>query len=247
MPPRPIAWFCAVLALALALIPFGPGGRAAAPSGEQWQVVLVAGDYAEPVFDNATRAVKRLLSRHHIPDANIHRLSARPGDPSIEPATASRLLRRIAGLPVQPGGRCLVFITSHGQRGKGIWLAHSGEVLRPEALAQALAGGCGAVPTIVIVSGCYAGSFATRPMTARNRIILPAARADRSSFGCQVDRTYTVFDQCLLEALPLAPTWRAAFGDIHACVRRRERELSAVPSLPQASFGAAVRNLPIRF
>ena len=56
-----------------------------------------------------------------------------------------------------------------------------------------------------------------------NRIVLTAARRDRPSFGCQADRTYTFFDECLIGALPRASTWRAAFADTVACVGRMER------------------------
>ena len=73
-----------------------------------------------------------------------------------------------------------------------------------------------------------------------------AEEADRPSFGCQADRTYTVFDECLLAALPRAPTWRAVHAVSRGCVRAREKRLGVLPSEPQASFGAAVRNLPVR-
>ena len=73
-----------------------------------------------------------------------------------------------------------------------------------------------------------------------------AARADRSSFGCAADRTYTVFDACLLGALPHATTWQAVFAETKDCVQRRERQDRETPSLPQAWFGAAVRDLAVR-
>jgi hypothetical protein len=141
----------------------------------------------------------------------------------------------------------LVFITSHGGHNLGIYLSRDDEMLRPSALARALATGCGAAPTVVIVSGCYSGSFARGSMTARNRIVLTAARADRPSFGCAAERTYTVYDACLLGALPHATTWRGVFTETKDCVELRERQLDAEPSHPQAWFGAAVRNLPLQF
>jgi hypothetical protein len=82
-------------------------------------------------------------------------------------------------------------------------------------------------------------------MRAPNRIVVTAARPDRPSFGCQADRTYTVFDECLLGALPHARTWRAVYKATNSCVRRHESEMQVLPSQPQASFGAAVRNLSV--
>jgi hypothetical protein len=83
-------------------------------------------------------------------------------------------------------------------------------------------------------------------MHAANRVIITAARADRSSFGCQADRTYTVFDECLLGALPETGAWRGVYQASLGCVRRRERELGVLPSQPQAFFGKAVRRLGVR-
>jgi len=236
----------AIAAAILLAIP--PAGGFAAPYAPGWQVVLAGGDYAQPVFDNAVLALRERLVGYGVPRGNIRRLSAQadPRDPSAEPATLDRLLTEIATLPARPGDRCLVFITSHGEHGAGVWLAHSEQVLRPAELARALAGGCAGVPTVVIVSACYSGAFAAGPMLAPNRIILTAARADRPSFGCAADRTYTVFDECLLGALPGAPSWQGVFQGANACVRQREHEMRALPSEPQAYFGLTVRNLPVR-
>jgi peptidase C13-like protein len=207
-----------------------------------WQVVLAAGDDSEPVFDNATREMSRRLLAAGVPASNIHRLSASSGElhGGVEPAVASILLKQISDLPAKPGDRCLIFLTSHGEHGAGLWLAREDRALRPDELAGALSGGCAAEPTVVIVSACYSGSFVAGKMAKPNRIILTAARGDRPSFGCQVRRTYNFFDECLLGALPYAATWRAVFDASRRCVRRMESALGALPSEPQAYFGRTV-------
>ena len=189
------------------------------PSG--WQAVLVAGDNAQPVFDNAVAAVRNWLASGGVPAPNIHVLSATPVEGKAEPASAERVLARIAALRPGPGEACLVFVTSHGQRGEGIWLAYSGEFLRPAELAQALSAGCARAPTVVVASGCFTGGFTA--LRAPNRIVVTAARADRPSFGCAVERTYAVFDECLLSSLPQEATWQG--GCRHdAALRRPARE-----------------------
>ena len=245
---RPVTSF-RLLFLAVAVLAIGSvAPSTAAPPPARWQAVLIAGDKSEPVFDNGTAALYSRLAAIGVPAANIHRLSANGGyrDPAVEPATANRLLQRIASLQPRPGERCLVFITSHGRRGRGVWLAAAGEYLQPGALAQALSAGCGRVPTVVVVSACYSGMFAGGPMSAPNRIVMTAARADRPSFGCQADRTYTVYDECLLDAVPRSASWRRVAEDTNACVSRHEQELGVLPSQPQASFGAAVQDLSVR-
>jgi len=225
-------------------------GNAAPPNpAASWQVVLAAGDDAEPVFDNATRALSKRLAAAGVPIGNIHRLSASAAElgAAVEPALANILLQRIGTLPARPGDRCLIFLTSHGERGAGLWLARSNTTLSPDELAQALSRGCAAVPTVVVVSACYSGSFAAGKMAKPNRIVLTAARDDRPSFGCQVHRVYNFFDECLLGALPKSATWRAVAEGSRECVSRMERALGERPSEPQAYFGAAVANLNVGF
>ena len=215
----------------------------------RWQVVLAAGDDAEPVFDNAARALGQRLAAAGVPAANIHRLSASGAEvgAAVEPALANVLLQRIGTLPARPGDRCLIFLTSHGERGAGLWLARSNTAVSPDQLAQALSRGCAAVPTVVVVSACYSGGFATGKMAKPNRIVLTAARNDRPSFGCQVHRVYNFFDECLLGALPKSATWRTVADGSRQCVRRMERALGEQPSEPQAYFGAGVANLDVGF
>jgi hypothetical protein len=242
---RLIARFCVAALVAIACMAAKP---IETPPVEHWQVVLVAGDTAQPVFDDAVKAMGMWLVEHGVAPGDIHRLaaSAGPRDPSIEPATLERVFGRIASLHGDPGEGCFVFITSHGAHGLGVYLSRRDQMLTPAPLARALSAGCGAVPTVVVVSACYSGSFA-RGMAAPNRIILTAARADRPSFGCAAGRTYTDYDACLLGALPHAETWRGVFDDTKDCVERRERQENDLPSHPQASFGTAVRNLALQF
>jgi hypothetical protein len=244
-------WAVLCLLLTAASVAAVSGQLASSLAG--WQAALVAGDNAQPVFDNAVASVRDWLEAGGVPARNIHVLSATPqgatrGEGAAAPASAERVLAEIAALRPGPGEGCLVFVTSHGQRGEGIWLAYREEFLRPAELARALSAGCARAPTVVVVSGCYTGGFTA--MRAPNRIVITAARADRPSFGCAVERTYAVFDECLLASLsqagPQAGTWRAVFDATRSCVGARERELQATPSEPQAVFGKQVRDLRVR-
>src|SRR5712671_7344003 len=149
MPPR--LAFCCTLIATLWLGAWQALG--AGPTAPSWQAVLVGGDDAQPVFDNAVDALAQWLGTTGVPGSNIHRLSASQalrgdGDRGAEPASVGRILQRIASLRPPPGAGCLIFITSHGQQGRGMWLAASGEYLQPDDLAQALSIGCAAAPTV---------------------------------------------------------------------------------------------------
>jgi Peptidase C13 family len=220
------------------------------PQTGNWKAVLVAGDSTLSVFDNATQSFQNWLLENGVPKHNIHRMGETANPPDLHheaPANLANTLLAIAlGAPFPDSG-CLIFATSHGVRDTGLSLSHAGEVLLPEDLAKALSIGCANVPTVVIISGCYSGVFATGAMPAPTRIILTAARLDRMSFGCQAGRTFTAFDQCLLSALPEAITWRTVFERTAECVDSDERALGETPSLPQAYFGSEVADLPVRF
>lgn len=222
-----------------------PATAAATVTG--WQAVLIAGDDEQPVFDNAVAAFDRWLHSLGVPQNDIHRLSAHHDDrTAAAPASDANVLAQIAGLQPQPGQGCLVFVTSHGKEDEGVWLAYNHEFLWAVSLARSLGEGCRNAPTVVIVSSCYSGAFTTGSMRAPNRIILSAARADRPSFGCQADRTYTVFDECLLHALTRATDWHGVYRDELACVHDREHRMRVLASQPQAFFGAEVRRLSVR-
>lgn len=111
----------------------------------------------------------------------------------------------------------------------------------------ALDDGCGDAPTVVVFSACYSGVYVRPGLTRPNRIVLTAAAADRTSFGCGDDLTHTYYDGCFLRSFDAAATWRRLAARTASCVARLERALlpGAPPSRPQAALGRAVRDLPL--
>jgi hypothetical protein len=116
----------------------------------------------------------------------------------------------------------------------------------PTTLDNALDAGCGARPTVVVVSACHSGVFLSSGMRQPNRIVLSAAAADRSSFGCGAGDRYTYFDQCLLQQFDGAATWQQLAGATKTCVETLERKMGiSRPSLPQTFVGSGVADLRI--
>jgi hypothetical protein len=104
-------------------------------------------------------------------------------------------------------------------------------------LNQQLAG-LGSTPTLLLLSACHAGSLV--PTLSRpSRIILAAAAADRSSFGCSFNSRNTFFVDALLNQgqnreKSLVELMEAAKVDID----KRERAMGLrPPSLPQNFYG----------
>ncbi len=232
--------------LCLFALAAGAGLAQARPSGDEPapRTVLIAGDGSLPVFDNAVAALQaRLSAGSGAARTGIQRLSASAqlvAHHRALPATLDHVLAAIRAMKPAAGQGCLVFATSHGVEDGGLYLSMRDEILTPAALDRALGQGCGDAPTAVVISSCFSGSFARPPMTRDNRIVLTAARPDRTSFGCQAGRVFTVYDQCLLASLPAGGTWKRAYLSIAGCVRDEERREHATPSEPQAWFGAGV-------
>lgn len=205
--------------------------------------VLVAGDSEQPVFDNAINYMYDALGNVGEAGSLVRKLSVRYAVDN-EPATVDRIVARIAATKAPANGECLVFMTSHGVFGEGLYVELSDAVLTPIALDQALQRGCGNAPTVVIVSSCFSGQFAGPPVARPNRIVLTASAPDRPSFGCGADFTYTYFDDCLLGSLDGAATWKEIFRRTNGCVAQREVQSGAQPSRPEARFGSLVTELP---
>ena len=93
---------------------------------------------------------------------------------------------------------------------------------------------------VIVISACHAGSF-IESLRDDGTIILTAAAAERTSFGCSDDNDLTYFGEAFYrDALPKAATLREAFDAARAQLERREKSEGITPSDPQAHFGAAL-------
>jgi hypothetical protein len=211
-----------------------------------YRAVLAAGDASISNFDRATLALSARLKRYGIESTVLtsDRKKAAAGD---DLATAYRIDVLFNQMDLQPGDACLVFVTSHGNEYGLVMKTDEAEYryLTPQRLAGILTRHCGDRPTVAILSGCHTGTVLSPQMQRENRIILTAARHDRTSFGCSSDYLFTYFDECLLEALENRGTWVAIFDRTKACVAKKESAMQITPSLPQAYFGEAVKDLGI--
>jgi hypothetical protein len=133
---------------------------------------------------------------------------------------------------------CLIYFTSHGNPA-GVLVGQG--LLSPTALGAMVDATCGDRPTVAIISACFSGVFVPA-LDGPNRMVLTAARPDRSSFGCGEADRYTYFDGCVLQSLPQAHDFAALGAAARACVSRREIETHATPpSEPQMEIGAQLR------
>jgi peptidase C13-like protein len=133
-------------------------------------------------------------------------------------------------------------LSSHGSPDPALSVSHSGlqlEQLSDEDLESALRES-GIKRRIIVISACYAGAF-LEPLENPDTIVIAAAAADRTSFGCSDDRDMTYFGEAFYrDALPAAPTLQEAFEKAKAAIAAREKEEHETPSEPQAYFGEEI-------
>jgi hypothetical protein len=131
-------------------------------------------------------------------------------------------------------------ISSHGAREPAIAVSNPDLPLNDmtdEDLAGALSDS-GIKWRVIIISACYAGGFIDALKNPRT-IVITAAAADRTSFGCSNDRDLTYFGEAFFrDALPEARSLRDAFDRARSSIALRERREHVDASRPQAYFGA---------
>lgn len=223
--------------------------RARAAAFDDWAAVVVAGDFrahgdvTTEAFDNARRDVARTLTSLGFQRQNLREFSVRPEryrDARPLKSDLKTIYETLSSLTKQTGSGCLVYLTTHGApQGAAI----GDQVLSPPLLGAILERTCAERPTIVVLSACYSGVFLPY-VAAPNRMVLTAARPDRTSFGCGQNDTYPYFDQCFLQSVPRGGDFTALAAVVRACVTRREQETGmSPPSEPQLTIGAQIRPL----
>lgn len=112
--------------------------------------------------------------------------------------------------------------------------------LSPSALARMLADS-GIKWKVIVISACFSGGF-IEPLKDDNTLIITAADAFHSSFGCDYDSDYTWFSQAFYdEALRDTFSFLEAFEAAKEAVGERERAEGYPPSNPQMFAGNAMR------
>ncbi|HEX4712415.1 C13 family peptidase [Phenylobacterium sp.] len=243
---RPLArlvWLIAGLWLAQA------APSSAASAFGDWSAVVIAGDWhthsggPSEAFDNARRDVARAFEQAGFESQNLRQFSVRPErykDTNPAKSDPQGIYDALSDLTARATGGCLIYFSSHGMP-QGVVVDQ--QLLPPGVLAGMLDSTCGARPTVVIISACFSGVFVPA-LAGANRMVLTAARPDRSSFGCGEADKYPYFDQCVLESMPSATDFATLGRTVQACVAAREvREGMKPPSEPQLFIGSALKPL----
>ena len=96
---------------------------------------------------------------------------------------------------------------------------------------------------LMVLSACHSGSF-LKPLGGPTRIVIAAAAADKSSFGCQFQSTNTYFIEALFNQSEVRERSITQLMDIAKVDvdRREKKQKLSPPSLPDLLIGAGAKD-----
>jgi hypothetical protein len=205
-----------------------------APDGEQ-DVFMKEARYGTRLFQTRFGAAQRSLAL----------VNNRQTVDELPLATAANLRHALdaIGRKMDPRQDILfLYLTSHGSRDARLAVELEGlsfSDFNAPRLAQMLKDS-GIRWKVVVVSACYSGSFLDS-LRDDHTLVLTAARADRTSFGCADDADFTYFGRAYLQqALNHTTSFTEAFAEARRLVEQWENRDHEVHSEPQMAAGALI-------
>jgi hypothetical protein len=215
------------------------------PGRPNLYLLAFAGDGGEDVFRNEAEYAAQLFTRRFGPSAHALVLENNPATLATRPlADWSNLEAALDGLArvMRPDDVLLLYLTTHGSEDHQL-LVDMDPLPLDQIGAQDLAGILAEHPfkwKVVVVNACYSGGFIP-PLKGDGTLVLTAARADRSSFGCGSESDITYFGHAwLVDTLNRTDDLVAAFRQARAEIARWEQRDKLTPSEPQIDVGKGI-------
>ena len=220
-------------------------GLALQRTGEPDVFALALGGTAEEsVFLNEVESVSALLDTQFGAGPRTLRLANSQDHPTRYPmANRANLARALKEIGTRQGPEDLAFLylTSHGN--KDLFSLNFPEAGTSDLTAadfRQMLDDSGIGPAVIVVSACFSGSFVD-DVSGPDRLVITAARGDRTSFGCRDGAVWTEFGQSFFDrALRAEADPRRAFPLAAKDVARKEAADGLTPSLPQIAEGAEI-------
>lgn len=206
----------------------------------------VAGDGNERVFRNEVEYLGKLLpsrlDAHYLPLVNTLENSDNKAIASF--TNLKNTLQDFSGKMDLQQDILLVYLTSHGSKDHK-FIVQLGDLpltqITPGELDSALIDS-GIKHQIIIVSACYSGGF-IEPLRNKHRLIITAARKDRTSFGCGADSEITWFGKAFwAEAMNEHNDFEQAFMQAKSVIAGWETRADYIASEPQISMGKEMQS-----
>jgi hypothetical protein len=230
--------------------------------------ILSASFWNDPVFEAEAKEAAAILGRRYDAGDRTIILSAGRGGgsarayPAATPNNFQAALGKI-GATIDPAeDLVIIFMTSHGAQDGTVAIQEKGRMeggLRVLPLRASLQQ-AGIRNKVIIVSACFSGHFIAPFLSDPGAVVLTAAGADRTSFGCEPNREWTYFGDALFnhalrggaglvesynDALKLITAWeddlRVKWQALPAAQKKQSPEPQ--PSNPQSNIGDAVETV----
>jgi Peptidase C13 family len=196
------------------------------------------------VFQSEATGAAQVVAGRFGADPTIVKFNNKKGGDATTTSLAATL--RATGKNMDDANDVLFLIlTSHGSPdGLAVVAGRRQETLTPAHLADML-NATHVRYRAVVISACYSGVFI--PWLANpNSLVVTAADANHSSFGCEDRAKWTYFGDAFFNvALRRTTRLKDAFALARALVRQREARNGFVPSHPQMAGGENVEPLLI--
>lgn len=206
-----------------------------------------AGDGEEKVFRNEVEYFDRLMSGRFDAAGRTLSLINSPDTVATVPlATLTNLRSALVGVAAHMDTRedvLFLFLTSHGSEDHRLFVGMDPLPLRQIAPGDLRASldDAGIQWRVVVVSACYSGGFVDA-LRDPDTLVITAARADRTSFGCGSDSRITWFGKAFLAgALNQTTDFEHGFKLATRQIREWELAQGETPSVPQMVAGWAIR------
>jgi len=216
------------------------------PGVRELYFVGFAPDASQDVFLHEMRFVRHLFDeRFATAGRSIALVSSAEALDEFPIASVTNLSRALERVGRQMNGDedvLFLYLSAHGYKDHRLSAVQPPlelASLTPTALARMLQD-AGIKWRVIVVSACYAGGF-IEPLRDANSIVITAAAADRTSFGCEAGRDFTYFGEAYFrDALERTRSFTEAFELARSAVAKKEAEEKLTPSLPQMWAGPAI-------
>jgi hypothetical protein len=214
-----------------------------ADSPPQLYFVGVAGYGSQAVFKREILAVRELFDQRFgtlgKSIALINHESALADFPLASVTNLEHVLLHL-GERVMDTNRDILFLflTSHGEKGEfTIQMPRLAFAQLTPVHLKLMLDRSSIRNRVIVISACHSGSFIPA-LADPHTLVMTAARADRSSFGCEDQRRWTYFgDAYFNHALRQETSFTRAFAHAKHIIRQWEAAGKLIPSLPQIGGG----------
>ena len=211
------------------------------PDGVDSYFVGFAPYSAQDVFENEVKHAERLFRREFGAAGRTALLiNSHATVDDVPVANGHNLQAVLHGVAAKMGPEDLLFlhVTSHGSSDHELDV-HFGNLGLNDISADELGDIVAAADPpwrVVVVSACYSGGFIEALKSPRT-LVMTAASAERTSFGCEHGREYTYFGEALYRDSLTDHDFEGAFARAAELVREKEAGEDLTPSDPQIWVG----------